>query len=113
MLYEAEYISQMNAIKKAVWLRRLLNEIQPKAANEAQAIIIYCDNQGAITLAKNPQFHACTKHIDIQHHFVQDKVSEGTVELQYIKTENQVANGLIKPLDKIKFKKFRKAIGLE
>jgi len=110
---EAEYIGQTNATKEAIWLRRLLNEIQLEAANEAQATIIYCDNQGAIALAKNPQFHARTKHIDIQHHFVRDKVSEGAVELQYIETENQVADGLTKPLDKIKFQRFREAIGLE
>ena len=110
---EAEYIGQTNATKEAIWLRRLLNEIQPEAANEAQATIIYCDNQGAIALAKNPQFHARTKHIDIQHHFVRDKVSEGAIELQYIETESQVADGLTKALDKIKFERFRKAIGLE
>ena len=75
--------------------------------------IIYYNNQGAITLAKNPQFHAYTKHIDIQHHFVQDKVSEGAVKLQYIETENQVADGLTKPLNKIKFKRFKKVIGLK
>jgi hypothetical protein len=68
--YKAEYIGQTNATKEAIWLQRLLNEIQPEAANKAQATIIYCDNQGAIALAKNPQFYACTKHIDIQHHFV-------------------------------------------
>jgi len=110
---EAEYIGQTNATKEAIWLRRLLNEIQPEAAYKAQATIIYCDNQGAIALAKNPQFHARTKHIDIQHHFVRDKVTEGAVELQYIGTESQVADGLTKALDKIKFERFRKAIGLE
>ena len=62
---EAEYIGQTNATKEAIWLRRLLNEIRPETANEPQATIIYCDNQGAIALAKNPQFHARTKHIDI------------------------------------------------
>ena len=81
--------------------------------NKAQATIIYYNNQGAITLAKNPQFHTRTKHINIQHHFIRDKVSERAVELQYIKTENQVADSLTKPLNKIKFKRFRKAIGLE
>lgn len=85
---EAEYIGQTNATKEAIWLRRLLNEIQPEAAYEAQATDIYCNNQGAIALAKNPQFHARTKHIDIQHHFVRDKVSEGAVELQYVGTES-------------------------
>ena len=44
---------------------------------------------------------------------MQNKVSEGAIKLQYIKTENQVANGLTKLLDKIKFKRFRKAIRLK
>lgn len=110
---EAEYIGQTNATKEAIWLRRLLNEIRPETANEPQATIIYCDNQGAIALAKNPQFHARTKHIDIQHHFVREKINEGAVQLEYIKTEGQVADGLTKALDKIRFERFRKAIGLE
>ena len=88
---EAEYIGQTNATKEAIWLRRLLNEIRPETANEPQATIIYCDNQGAIALAKNPQFHARTKHIDIQHHFVREKINEGAVQLEYIETERQVA----------------------
>jgi hypothetical protein len=110
---EAEYIGQTNATKEAVWLRRLLNEVQPETTNEARATIIYCDNQGAIALAKDPQFHARTKHIDMQHHFVREKVSDGTIQLEYVDTENQVADGLTKALDKIKFERFRKAIGLE
>ena len=109
---EAEYIGQTNAAKEALWLRRLLDEIQPESANN-QATVIYCDNQGAIALAKNPQFHARTKHIDIQHHFVREKVNEGAVQLKYVETNDQVADGLTKALDKIKFEKFRKAIGLE
>ena len=110
---EAEYIGQTNAAKEAIWLRRLLDEIQPKTANQPRATIIYCDNQGAIALAKNPQFHARTKHIDIQHHFVREKVNEGVVQLEYIDTERQVADGLTKALDKVRFERFRKAIGLE
>jgi hypothetical protein len=110
---EAEYIGQTNAAKEAIWLRRLLDEIQPKTANQPRATIIYCDNQGAIALAKNPQFHARTKHIDIQHHFVREKVNEGIVQLEYIDTERQVADGLTKALDKVRFERFRKAIGLE
>lgn len=62
--------------------------------------MIYGDNQGAIALAKNPQFHAHTKDIDIQHHFVHEKQAEGQVSLQYIPTEKQVADGLTKALPK-------------
>jgi hypothetical protein len=48
----------------------LLDKVQPELSLQAQATVIYYDNQGAIVLAKNPQFHARTKHINIQHHFV-------------------------------------------
>lgn len=110
---EAEYIGQTNAAKEAIWLRRLLDEIQHETANQPRATIIYCDNQGAIALAKNAQFHARTKHIDIQHHFVREKVNEGVIQLEYIETERQVADGLTKALDKVRFERFRAAIGLE
>ena len=66
-----------------------------------------------MALAKNPQFHARTKHIDIQHHYVREQVSAGNVALEYVPTEKQVADGLTKALYKDKFKAFRKLIGLE
>ena len=78
-----------------------------------QAVVIYCDNQGAMALAKNPQFHARTKHIDIQHHYVREQVNAGSVALEYVPTEKQVADGLTKALCKDKFETFRKLIGLE
>ena len=66
-----------------------------------------------IALAKNPEFHARTKHIDLQHHFVREKVTEGKVELAFIPTADQVADGLTKPLPKDRFLQFRTALGLE
>lgn len=66
-----------------------------------------------MALAKNPQFHARTKHIDIQHHFVREKVAEGQIALQHVSTDQQVADGLTKPLPKDKFVLFRDTIGLE
>ena len=74
--------------------------------------IIYGDNQGAIALARNPQFHARTKHIDTQHHFVREKQHSGEVDLQYIPTDQQVADGLTKALPRDKFEVFRSALGL-
>ena len=90
---KAEYVAQTQATKEAIWLRSLLVELL-NTRSELTATVIYGDNQGAIALAKNPQFHPRTKHIDIQHYFVREKQAEGQVNLQYIPTEKQVADGL-------------------
>jgi hypothetical protein len=75
--------------------------------------VIFGDNQGAIALAKNPQFHGRSKHIDTQWHYVREKVADNTVELQWTETSRQVADGLTKPLNKELFTRFRKALGIE
>lgn len=110
---EAEYIGQTQATKEAIWLRNLLTQLSSESPNSVQAVVIYCDNQGAIALAKNPQFHSRTKHIDINQHFVREKVADGKVTLEYVPTEEQIADGLTKALSKDKFNTFRRALGLE
>jgi hypothetical protein len=97
---EAEYNGQANATKEVIWLKRLLNKVRQELGLQAQATVIYCDNQGAIALAKNSQFYAQTKHINIQYHFVQEKVNKRLVQLKYIETNEQVADGLTKALNK-------------
>ena len=109
---EAEYVAQTQAAKEAIWLQSLLSQLV-KDDEEPTATVIFGDNQGAIALAKNPQFHSRTKHIAIQHHFVREKQAEGKVDLQYIPTEQQVADGLTKALPKDRFIIFRKAVGLD
>jgi hypothetical protein len=64
-------------------------------------------------LAKNPQFHARTKHIDIQYYFVREKVNKRLVQLKYIDTNKQLANSLTKALNKARFERFRRDIGVE
>jgi TfoX/Sxy family transcriptional regulator of competence genes len=112
---EAEYMGQTQAVKEAIWLKGLLVELSDMHNNEISpsAVILYGDNQGAIALAKNPVFHGRTKHIDIQHHFVREKVESGDVSLEYIPTEQQIADGLTKPLPRDRFEAFRKALGVE
>lgn len=111
---EAEYIGQTQATKEAVWLRQLLKELANFEDSEAlPTTIIYGDNQGAIALAKNPTFHGRAKHIDIQHHYTREKITDGTIELSYVDTTQQLADGLTKPLPKEQFAKFRKALGLQ
>lgn len=105
-------MGETQATKEAIWLRSLLTELHANRS-KTQATIIYGDNQGAISLAKNPQFHARTKHIDIQHHFVREKQEEGLVDIRYINSAEQVADGLTKALPRDAFQRFRIALGLE
>lgn len=58
-------------------------------------------------------FYGRTKHIDIQHHFVREKVQAGEVCLEYVPTEQQIADDLAKPLPKDRFEAFRRALGIE
>ena len=104
-------MAETQATKEAIYLRNLQNDLDPET--DAKPTIIYCDNQAAINLAKNQQYHARSKHIDIQHKFVNEKVADGLVELRYIPTSDQVADGLTKALPKDKFVDFCIALGLE
>jgi hypothetical protein len=65
--------------------------------------VIYCDNQSCMKLSENPVFHDRSKHIEIYYHFIRDYVQRGAVELQYISTEEQVADILTKALGRGKF----------
>ena len=109
---EAEYIGQTHAAKEAIWLKALIDQFNPENTS-LMATVIYGDNPGAIALAKNPQFHATTKYIDIEHHFIQEKINVGKVELKYVPTAEQVADKLTNALCKEKDRAFKHALRLE
>ena len=96
---EAEYMALSAAVKEGMWLRRLIEELGMEKDGPLQ---INVDNQSCIALAKNPEYHARTKHIDVQHHFSREKVEEGVVELSYCSTNKMVADVLTKALPKEK-----------
>ena len=106
---EAEYVAATHAAKKAIWLRRLLQEVFRPLTN---LTTIHCDNQSAIALAKDGVFHACTKHIDIRYHFICFAVDNGSLYLLYCPTEDMIADTLTKALCSVKAKHFAAALGL-
>ncbi len=116
-------MGQTQAIKEAVWLKSLLDQLHPEDSTSSSkknsssyalnATIIYYDNQGAIALAKNLESHARSKHIDIEWHYQREKVADGSITLKYLPTSEQIADGLTKLLTKEKFLIFRRALGLE
>ena len=132
---EAEYIALTLAAKEATWLRLLLTELGLLDPHDQHAQIkitesnscakaiaedvdiarergpgplipLKGDNQGSIALRYNPVFHARTKHIDIQHHYIRDEVAAKRIELSYVPTEEMIADGLTKPLTHVKFHGF-------
>src|ERR1700689_2228391 len=60
--------------------------------------VLLCDNQGAISLAKNSTHHAKTKHVDVQLHFIRDHVEKGTINVEYCPTEDMLADLMTKGL---------------
>ena len=74
--------------------------------------VLKCDNQSSIKLAYNPIYQARTKHIEIQHHFVREKIQEKEIDLTYCKTTDNVADIFTKPLRKMSFEVCRKQLGV-
>jgi hypothetical protein len=68
--------------------------------------MINADNKSAIAIASNPQYHARTKHIDIQYHYVREKTEDGTVAFVYVPTAEMAADGLTKALERVKFERW-------
>jgi transposase InsO family protein len=93
---EAEYMAQSQAVKEAVWLRSLLNEL---GLGSNGPTTIFTDSQGAMALAKNPEYHQRSKHIDIRYHFIREQVAQGCIELIYVPTLEMAADQLTKPLN--------------
>ena len=110
-LTEAEYMALSEATKEAVWLKVFLGELGEMTSDEA--IKMYEDNQGSIALAKNPEFHKRTKHIDIRYHFVREKVALGEVVLEYCSTQDMLADMLTKPIAAVQFENLRDRLGIK
>jgi hypothetical protein len=100
---EAEYIAINAATKEAIYIKSVLEEL---GHYKQQKLPLYTDNNGALLLAKNPIYHERTKHISVKYHYIRGLIEEGVIDLIYINTLNQKADGLTKALEKIKFKVF-------
>jgi hypothetical protein len=108
---EAEYMANTQATKEAIWITKLMMDLG--YMEEKKMMVIQCDNQGAISLTKNPIRHARTKHIDVQHHFVQERIENGEVRFEYCPTEHMVVDVLTKALSKERHHKLINMFGLE
>jgi hypothetical protein len=105
---EAEYMATSYAARESIFLRQLLSELGYKQAS----VTLHCDNQSSIALSSNPAYHQRTKHIDVQHHFIREKVEAGEIVLKYEPTEHMIADVLTKALARAKHEWCTDALGL-
>ena len=92
-----------------MWLRKLLSGL---FECELEATVVHCDNQSGIRLSENPVFHDRSRHIDIGYHFLRYCVQRGTIRLEYIQTDEQMADIFTKAFCRQSFVKFRDKLGL-
>jgi transposase InsO family protein len=107
---ESEYMALTEGAKEAVWLRRLLCELNIQDMHTPT--IIFGDNQGSLNLARNPVYHGRTKHIEVRHHFVREKILSGEICLDYVPTTRQIADILTKATGRTVFETLRAQLGL-
>ena len=105
---EAEYRAMAAAASEVTWIVNLLEDL---GVHHLKPITLHCDNQSALHIAKNPVFHERTKHIEIDCHFTRDKVLEGLLHLNYLPTQQQLADIFTKPLCSTQFQTLLSKIG--
>lgn len=106
---EAEYMAISEASKEMIWLKNFLEELGKKQGDNA----LYSDSQSAIHLAKNPVFHARTKHIQLRYHFIRELISDGTLSLKKILGSRNPADMLTKVVTKEKLEFCIASTGLQ
>jgi len=107
---EAEYHAVANGVAEATWLRQLLLELH---APLRRATLVYCDNISAVYMTSNPVQHQRTKHIEIDLHFVRERVAIGDLRVLHVPTSSQYADIFTKGLPTSVFTEFRSSLNVQ
>ncbi|XP_019151962.1 PREDICTED: uncharacterized protein LOC109148682 [Ipomoea nil] len=86
---EVEYKALADVAAEVTWIRSLLREI---GLLPPTVPVLWCDNLRATYMCSNPVFHARTKHVEVDYHFVRDKVTSGALKVNFVSTHDQLAN---------------------
>ena len=107
---EAKYVTLTHAAKEAIWLRNFIGEV---FAPLTSPTTLHCNNQSAVAIATNGNFHARTKHIDICYHFIRFIIENSSLKLIYCPMDNITVDTLTKALPSLKAKHFATSLGLQ
>jgi hypothetical protein len=106
---EAEYIAAANATCQALWLTRVLAEVQ---CLEPGVPVLKVDNKSSIALIRNPVLTGQSRHIEVKYHLVRESAAEGLISVEFVSTNDQLGDILTKPLGRMKFQEIRDRIGI-
>jgi len=106
---ESEYVAITHAAKEGLWIHSLISQLFPR---KLDPMTLFLDNQSAVALAKDHQYHACTKHINICFHFIRYVIENGSIQCIYCPTDNMVTDMLTKALPSMKVKHFMSQLRL-
>jgi hypothetical protein len=106
---EAEYKALANATTELIWVEALLRELGVRLQEKP---CLWCDNLGAVYLSANPVFHARTKHIEIDFHFVRERVADNRLAIKFVSSKDQVADGFTKALPVKQLDEFKRNLNL-
>jgi hypothetical protein len=107
---EVKYQAMVNASQEALWLRQILSEF---GFQHQHPTSLWCDNQSAFKLTKDPVQHQRSKHIELHMHFIRKLIHDQVIEVLFFPTEDQVADIFTKSLTEVKFSKLRYILGVQ
>ena len=106
---EAKLRSIAHGICEVLWLKILLEELEVMVKLPLR---IYCDNKATINISHNPVHHDRMKHVEVDRHFIKEKIEDGTICITYVPTTQQVADVLTKGLPRPLFEKLIDKLGM-
>jgi hypothetical protein len=106
---EAEYVAAVHTAKQLLWHRNLIEEL---GLPQKEPIVLLSNNQATIAISHHPEFHARTKHIDIDLHFLRDLVNDEILKMKYVPSEENLTDIFTKVLPRPRHVKLTSMLGI-